>query len=311
MGRVGAWGAVPPVTSPRSGSTRWCSPVATWSNRPHPRPHLLHDQGSQTYLQVVDDTVFNGGNWIPQFDSAIEQTIPAGPIARDQTALERPAPRPPSASASRTPRVPRPADSGGSLGLFPGGPDLDQSPRDRHRRCHTRCGDPGGHATPALRLRVVGDSCPSGSLTKPTFLDVDEVSIRSGTIDSLETSGSVSTATVAELENAGTDYPSWVQSDADPILGKGASAQNVSQANAISSLAERWTQGTSNPYAAASAIEAHLRGGRIRLHPGSPEDPSGEWPIVYFLDSSHQGYCQYYASAMERCCAASASPPCW
>jgi hypothetical protein len=135
-------------------------------------------------------------------------------------------------------------------------------------------------------------------VTNPTFLDVDQVSIRSGTIDSLETSGSVSTATVAELENAGTDYPSWVLSDADPILGKGASTQEMSQANAISTLAEQWTAGTTNPYDAATAIETHLRSGEFAYSLDPPRTPSGDWPIVYFLDSSRTGYCQYYASAM-------------
>jgi hypothetical protein len=267
-------------------------------NRPIPVLTYSTDQGSQTYLQVVDDTVFNGGNWIPQFDSAIEQTIPAGPIARDQTAL----------GASRSTATVRlgfsnsagaaTADSGGSLGLFPGDPTSISLPGTVIGDVTPVAETPAATQPPPSGYECVGDSCPSGSLTKPTFLDVDEVSIRSGTIDSLETSGSVSTATVAELENAGTDYPSWVQSDADPILGKGASAQNVSQANAISSLAERWTQGTSNPYAAASAIEAHLRGGAFAYTLDPPKTPSGEWPIVYFLDSSHQGYCQYYASAM-------------
>ena len=135
-------------------------------NRPIPVLTYSTDQGSQTYLQVVDDTVFNAGNWIPQFDSAVGQTKMC---IRDSVATVL-----------------------GDVAPVAGTPAATEPP-------------PSGY-------ECVGDSCPSGPVTNPTFLDVDEVSLRSGTIDSLETSGSVSTATVAELENAGTDYPSWVLS---------------------------------------------------------------------------------------------------
>ena len=267
-------------------------------NRPIPVLTYSTDQGSQTYLQVVDDTVFNAGNWIPQFDSAVGQTIPAGPIPRDPTAL----------GASRSTATVHidfsnsagaaTAEAGGSLGLFPGDPTSIGLAATVLGDVAPVAGTPAATEPPPSGYECVGDSCPSGPVTNPTFLDVDEVSLRSGTIDSLETSGSVSTATVAELENAGTDYPSWVLSDADPILGKGASAQEVSQANPISTLAEQWTAGTTNPYEAATAIETHLRSGEFAYNLDPPKTPSGDWPIVYFLDSSHAGYCQYYASAM-------------
>jgi transglutaminase-like putative cysteine protease len=267
-------------------------------NRPVPVLTYSTDRGSQTYLQVVDDTVFNDGNWIPRFDSAVGQTVAAGPIARDPTAL----------GASRSTATVHidfsnsagaaTADSGGSLGLFPGDPTSISLPGTVIGDVAPPAETPAATEPPPSGYECAGDNCPSGPETKPTFLNVDEVSIRSGTIDSLVTSGSASTATVAELENAGTDYPTWVQGDADPILGRGASAQNTSQANAISTLAQRWTQGTSNPYDAATAIEAHLRSGEFAYTLDPPKTPSGEWPIVYFLDSSRAGYCQYYASAM-------------
>ena len=266
-------------------------------NRPSPVLTYSTDQGSQTYLQVVDDTVFNAGNWIPRFDTAIGQTVSAGPIPRDPTALG-------ASRATATVHIgfsnsagAATADSGGSLGLFPGDPTSISLPG-------TVVGDVAPVATPAPTepppsgYECVGDNCPSGPSTAPTFLDVDEVEVRSGTIDSLQTSGSMSTATVAELENAGTDYPSWVQSDADPIVGKGATTQDVSQASAVSTLAQKWTAGATNPYDAATAIEAHLRSGVYAYTLDPPKTPKGEWSIVYFLDSSHQGYCQYYASAM-------------
>jgi hypothetical protein len=266
-------------------------------NRPTPVLTYYTDAGSEAYLQVVDDTVFSAGNWIPDYDTAIGQTVPAGQIARDPTALG-------TSRSTATVHLDfansagaATAQSGGSLGLFPGDPTSISLPG-------TVIGDvvlaetPVPTQAPPSGYECVGDNCPSGPLVTPTFLDVDEVSVRSGTIHTLQTSGSVSTATVAELENAGTDYPAWVKGDAAPIVDKGASAKNVAQANAISSLAQQWTQGTTNPYDAATAIEDHLRGPGFVYTLDPPKTPSGEWTIVYFLDSSHQGYCQYFASAM-------------
>jgi hypothetical protein len=267
-------------------------------NRPIPVLTYYTAQGEETYLQVVDDTVFNAGDWIPNYDTAIGQTIPAGPIARDPAALG-------ASRSTATVHIDFSNSAGaataqivGSLGLFPGDPTSISLAGTVIGDVAPTPGTPSPTEPPPSGYKCAGDSCSSGSVTNPTFLDVDQVSIRSGTIDSLETSGSVSTATVAELENAGTDYPSWVLSDADPILGKGASTQEMSQANAISTLAEQWTAGTTNPYDAATAIETHLRSGEFAYSLDPPRTPSGDWPIVYFLDSSRTGYCQYYASAM-------------
>jgi hypothetical protein len=267
-------------------------------NRPIPVLTYYTAQGEGTYLQVVDDTVFNAGDWIPNYDTTIGQTIPAGPIARDPAALG-------SSRSTATVHIDFSNSAGaataqivGSLGLFPGDPTSISLAGTVIGDVAPTPGTPAPTEPPPSGYKCAGDTCSSGSVTNPTFLDVDQVSIRSGTIDSLETSGSVSTATVAELENAGTDYPSWVLSDADPILGKGASTQEMSQANAISTLAEQWTAGTTNPYDAATAIETHLRSGEFAYSLDPPRTPSGDWPIVYFLDSSRTGYCQYYASAM-------------
>ena len=47
----------------------------------------------------------------------------------------------------------------------------------------------------------------------------------------------------------------------------------------------------------ATAIETHLRSDfTYTLTP--PRPPEGTWPITYFLLTSHQGYCQYFASSM-------------
>ena len=56
----------------------------------------------------------------------------------------------------------------------------------------------------------------------------------------------------------------------------------------------RWSSAVSYTH----LIETHLRSGEFAYSLDPPKTPSGEWPIVYFLDKSHEGYCQYYASAM-------------
>jgi len=58
------------------------------------------------------------------------------------------------------------------------------------------------------------------------------------------------------------------------------------------------TKNTTNPYDAANAIQAYLRGDLFRytLTPRLPD--RGQDPLDFFLFNSHEGYCQYYATAM-------------
>ena len=154
---------------------------------------------------------------------------------------------------------------------------------------------PGSPAeTPYLpgRYRLTGQAS-SGQL-----LTVDSVQAVGGTSQVLPSSGkittvgTVSTATPAQLEAAGTNYPSWVQPDA--TLPELANFLDESQ---LAADALAMSGGATNPYLAAVNIQNSLRAAEIyTLDP--PPTPSGEWPILYFLDQSHRGYCQYFASAM-------------
>ena len=69
----------------------------------------------------------------------------------------------------------------------------------------------------------------------------------------------------------------------------------------IHSLALQWIKGVpADPYDQALAIEQHLRDPALfqyTLNPPQNPDPN-TWNVVYFLTTSHKGYCQYFASAM-------------
>jgi hypothetical protein len=101
---------------------------------------------------------------------------------------------------------------------------------------------------------------------------------------------------VEQLRTAGSDDPAWTK-QFTALLTSGP--EDTSQKLAIAALARQWTQGTTNRYDAATAIETRLRSTSdftYTLSPPAP--PEGTWPITWFLTNSHQGYCQYFASSM-------------
>ena len=117
------------------------------------------------------------------------------------------------------------------------------------------------------------------------------ISINPGT--HVVTTALVPTASVSQLRSAGRAYPAFVQ----PYMQ--LQDDNTRGGEAITQLAKQWTAGTTNQYDAATAIEEHLRNPRFFTYTlDPPTSPEGEWPIVYFLTVSHQGYCQYYAASM-------------
>ncbi|HEY6538041.1 MAG TPA: transglutaminase-like domain-containing protein, partial [Candidatus Dormibacteraeota bacterium] len=88
------------------------------------------------------------------------------------------------------------------------------------------------------------------------------------------------------------DYPKWVlpyanlEDAGDPV-----------QVAELASQAKQMAGQARNPYSAARNIEAALRNDETyTLKP--PPAPAGTWPVLYFLDTSHRGYCQYFAAAM-------------
>jgi hypothetical protein len=68
----------------------------------------------------------------------------------------------------------------------------------------------------------------------------------------------------------------------------------------ITSMALQWTKGLTDPYDEATAIEQHLRNPLLFQYTLTPpvDNNANTWPVVYFLTTSHKGYCQYFASAM-------------
>lgn len=103
-------------------------------------------------------------------------------------------------------------------------------------------------------------------------------------------------ATVTQLQAAGVDYPDWVRQYT--VLPTNGYRPPQVEAR-IRNLARVITAGTQNPYDAAAAIEAYLRDPRnFRYTLTPPVAPPGEDPIDWFLFQSHQGYCEFFATAM-------------
>ena len=104
-----------------------------------------------------------------------------------------------------------------------------------------------------------------------------------------------STATEADLQSAGTDYPAWLADYSTP----GRNYRSSDTLERIHQLALQVTQGADTPYDKAKAIETYLRNPSNYTYTLSPPvAPDGVDPLEYFLFDSKKGYCQYFASAM-------------
>lgn len=106
---------------------------------------------------------------------------------------------------------------------------------------------------------------------------------------------SVSVASAEQLRTAGTDYPDWVHRylqlpEATRALRGGGSLFRVM------SQTRRIINGTTNPYDAAVAIEEYLRRFKYETKVASP--PPDRDAVDWFLFTSKEGYCDYFASAM-------------
>jgi len=135
---------------------------------------------------------------------------------------------------------------------------------------------------------------------------------RTGGAGSYQVAVEYSTATEDQLRTAGTEYPAWL----DPyrnfsgLYRQGADTATpaaISVTTApyrqrptlvkIQNLAKQITAGKDNPYDQATAIESYLRSNyQYTLTPTEP--PSTADPLDYFLFTSKEGYCEYFASAM-------------
>ncbi len=128
-----------------------------------------------------------------------------------------------------------------------------------------------------------------------TIRDIDRVTVPSASLTGrYSVSAQYSNATEAELRNAGAAFPDWAAAYSqvsDPNYRDPAVMSH------IAALAARITAGATNEYDQAAAIEHYLRSGfTYTLTPPAP--PTGADPLEYFLFTSKQGYCEYFATAM-------------
>jgi transglutaminase-like putative cysteine protease len=253
-----------PSTIPGGQLTLSDSPVLTYRS----------STANGLYLQMATDGVFDGGNWLPD-ESALNNgdfaqvTFDAGTIPRDRAIGDGGVG---GQQQTVTATVSVTNDTSGINVLpFPGEPDATSVP---------------GRANGLVQ--VAGGEL----LTVDTVTDVRQVTGASFVVTATQ-----SIATAAQLRAAGAAYPSFVARDGFLQLSDDGSGGVA----VIRSLAAQWTAGTTNPYDAATAIEGKLRDPKLfhyTLKPPQPPVGSGEWPVTYFLATSHQGYCQYFATAM-------------
>jgi transglutaminase-like putative cysteine protease len=99
----------------------------------------------------------------------------------------------------------------------------------------------------------------------------------------------------SDLRQGGTPYLSWLA----PYMSLPPNGYRSPEVLAMEKdLALRITAGKTNVYDIATAIQDYFRGGTFKytLTPGNP--PAGVDYMDYFLNTSHAGYCEYFAIAM-------------
>ena len=156
-----------------------------------------------------------------------------------------------------------------------------------------------------------GNQAPPGLLPTDKLQSIDRLSVpgSNGSSGSYAVSVGYSTATEDQLRAAGTAYPPWLdpyrnfagtyrspgQADVAPLTSFAYRTKGTLQR--IHDLAVQVTQGKDNPYDQAAAIESYLRSTyQYTLTPTIP--PRDVDPLDYFLFTSKEGYCEYFASAM-------------
>jgi len=231
------------------------------------------------YLRVVDDAYFTQGNWFPNgpgSNTDILYTPTFVPVGGGQIPRDRnPDDGGVAVATSLQPVTARVVLSGaatgdgGQLGIFPGEPDA---------------------------VTAEGDAMGLTRGGLDSLLTVDQYRIHTP-VNTFVATGTVSTATADQLRNAPTDFPDFVRQsylDLNP-----STSSDRAQVAILQRIAKEWTVGQSNEYDEAAAIERHLRdisAFGYTLKP--PPTRSGVWPIIDFLQRTHRGYCQYFASAM-------------
>ena len=229
------------------------------------------------YIRIADDTQFVNGSWYPQSGSAPDANgqwngvqYSSGPLPRDLSQVDGGVG---SSEQTVTATLTMQPNATGPQPLAP------------------FTGDPVSANLPGIAYGTLGG--PDGT----QLLSVDSVELNHDIVagTTISTTAYIPTATEAQLRAAGRNYPGWTDQymvmDDDVSLG----------VEAIRKLALQWIEGVpADPYDEALAIEQHLRNPaffQYTLTPPQNPDPN-TWDVVYFLTTSHKGYCQYFASAM-------------
>jgi len=239
------------------------------------------DSPGAVYLRVVVDSSFQSGNWYPATDIVQLPASNGGPIARDREPDRGGLPQPflLRRVQARIDLLGQATGRGASEALFPGEPDSLNVPNAAR--------GVDGVSQPAC----VRSGCSSSDPSAPV-LTVDSVKLTNGT-PTFTATGFVPIASEVLLRAARTAYPNWV---AGRYTRLPVGSADAPQLDRILALARQWTAGASNAYDAAVMIEQRLRAFTYTLTPPAP--PQNEWPITFFLERSHAGYCQYFASSM-------------
>ncbi|HUY60459.1 MAG TPA: transglutaminase domain-containing protein [Candidatus Dormibacteraeota bacterium] len=242
--------------------------------RSDPIPLLTYttsDPGAVTYLRGVTLDRFANGNWYPSRDPRVPwgpgQVIPDG-VTVGVGAL-------PPERARRLVQL--------TVTLLPGAsaelPDL------------LYAGSPALTPDSPRGVDLIGPRLGSSFTSLQQVVPLGGLAQAAGPHGRIATTGRVSVASPAQLRAAGTDYPAWVLPDAAlPPTAPGPAA-------ALRRIARGMVGRARSPYDAAVAIQNALRADETyTLTP--PPTPRGQWPILYFLEHSHLGYCQYFAASM-------------
>lgn len=107
----------------------------------------------------------------------------------------------------------------------------------------------------------------------------------------------ISMATVDQLRAAGTNYPPEIASTYLQLPE--SLPKRVRDLAAVAAKSESAPSGKATPYDVATAIQDYLRNPiNYKYNTNIAAPPAGRDGVDYFLFDSHQGYCDYFASAM-------------